>query len=42
MSKSKYIDKRICVEEGCRKQAPYNKEGEKKGIYCSTHKKKAW
>ena len=39
MSKSKYIDKRICVEKGCQTQPSFNKEGEKKGIYCSTHKK---
>ena len=42
MSKSKYIDKRICIEEGCTIRPAFNKEGEKKRLYCSKHKKKTW
>jgi len=29
---------RICIHEGCKIRANFNKEGETKGIYCSTHK----
>jgi hypothetical protein len=28
----------ICIHEGCKVQSVYNKEGERKGLYCSTHK----
>ena len=29
----------MCVENGCSKWATYNKEGEKKALYCMAHKK---
>ena len=35
----KYVDKRQCQEEGCKKQPTFNKEGEKVGFYCNEHKK---
>jgi hypothetical protein len=31
-------DKRICLHPDCTKSASYNKEGETKRLYCSTHK----
>ena len=40
--KGGYIPKkngnRICIHEGCKIRANFNKEGEIKGIYCFTHK----
>ena len=29
---------RICIFENCNKRANFNLEGQKNGIYCSTHK----
>jgi hypothetical protein len=37
MDKNKKL--RVCIHEDCDIRVLFNYEGEKKGIYCSTHKK---
>lgn len=29
----------MCIFEGCKKRAYFNKEGETKGLFCGTHRK---
>ena len=29
----------MCIHPDCKKQSSYNNEGERKPLYCSTHKK---
>ena len=32
-------ERRICTEDGCKKRANFNNEGESQGVYCRLHKK---